>query len=1209
MKKTLFAPLSALLLAGLASCNIQVNPVASSTQQSSPEATSSAEQPAQTSSEQPSSEQPSSEQPSSEQPSQTSSEAPTTSSEPSSQEESVPTSSSVPEAIHVSSVAFATTSRDAKVGEIIELNPTVLPAEAENKALSWASSDNTVATVSQNGIVRTLKEGTCIITAQSLDNPLKFATLILNVKETKLIESITLSATSLNLVVGQKENVTASILPLDADNPYLSWSLAPKGKDEVQPVTLEVTEEGATITATSEGTATLFVRSNDGGTAYAVLPITVGTAVIPVTSVTMEVEEEKRSMILGDELQLTATALPENATNRDLQFSSSDTNVVRVDSLTGLVIAVGPGKATVTASSVAYPEVKASVEFNVRELVRVQSITLLDKDSVQVDKLNLTSGEYVDIQAVVTPDNADDASIIWSSTDPTIASVSDQGRITAHNKKGTCTIVCSSNDGGASAYISVTVSNDVLDDIELTELVADFLVERNTKLQDLDEIGNITSGEDSDRSTYYKNKDGGVDMLKIGDDNPFNIELVGTTYDDETMDENPTKNPRIVYSLEKKVGTGYEAVASTDIGTYLTFGNGKLQLKEAAVGNTFRFTIRGDESKYGLGVSANPVQFEFEAVDGYNVYKAAELCLFDNRNVRHSSEFDADPWTALRASMGLAEDYSPSRILIQDDITITDDDLPTSYFYTEATVDEYIQNHNDDFMAWLAAKNARAGVGETLKHLTVAEGAELLANSMIDDLTCFGRSTLENDELAIEGNYHVIDSREVSKVYFFGTGNSSAITNYGTGDGEHRLQDYQSEDGGHGVMFGFNTDHVLQSHGGTCDMRNLTLIGNGGRSNDDDEMGGFMSFKIQATEANFQNIISYNTFMTFMSQAHTEAQNTQTTMNIDRCKSFDSNNSMIYIYGTEDNHISNSYMTGAGGAIALLDEHHACYAYRNGVEQEKFVADVQTENCFFENLVKGTEPWFYHHGAAAIFAMLTQAATGQGWLAQNASGNGERKVPVKVIDNVPYINCIALSMNGTAPMNNSVGDRASGDDTVRGRALEGGMTINNGDNPLHNGNLDMTAFRDNIAWTNYRALFTGLESSAPQAMFFESSAGGHGATFPAYDNGISLTSHGFAPYKHDATYAGYAYNVNYLVSGNPIGNNPMYNPVTWNNPADPSQGYTKDVNTPYTVAELDDADETSLAAKLASGDFMNVYIKAAAGTHFMGMLAGLYSQN
>ena len=1200
MKKTLFAPLSALLLAGLASCNIQVNPVASSTEQSGPEATSSAEQPAQTSSEQPSSEQPS----------QTSSEAPTISSEPSSQEESVPASSSVPEAIHVSSVAFATTARDAKVGEIIELNPTVLPAEAENKALSWASSDNTVATVSQNGIVRTLKEGTCIITAQSLDNPLKFATLILNVKETKLIESITLSATSLNLVVGQKENVTASILPLDADNPYLSWSLAPKGKDEVQPVTLEVTEEGATITATSEGTATLFVRSNDGGTAYAVLPITVGTAVIPVTSVTMEVEEEKRSMILGDELQLTATALPENATNRDLQFSSSDTNVVRVDSLTGLVIAVGPGKATVTASSVAYPEAKASVEFNVRELVRVQSITLLDKDSVQVDKLNLTSGEYVDIQAVVTPDNADDTSIVWSSTDPTIASVSDQGRITAHNKKGTCTIVCSSNDGGASAYISVTVSNDVLDDIQLTELVADFLVERNAKLQDLDEIGNITSGEDSDRNVYYKNEDGGVDMLKIGDDNPFNIDLVGTTYDDETMDENPTKNPRIVYSLEKKVGTEYEAVASTDIGTYLTFGNGKLQLKEAAVGNTFRFTIRGDESKYGLGVSANPVRFEFEAVDGYNVYKAAELCLFDNRNIRHSSESDADPWTALRASMGLAQDYSPSRILIQDDITITDDDLPTSYFYTEAVVDEYIKNHNDDFMAWLAAKNARAGVGETLKYLTVAEGAELLANSMVDDLTCFGRSTVENDDLAIEGNYHVIDSSKVSKVYFFGTGNNSAITNYGEGTGQHRLQDYQGEDGSHCVMFGYNTDHVLQGHGGFCDMRNLTLIGNGGRSNNDDEMGGMLSFKIQATEADFQNIISYNTFTTFMSQAHTAAQVAQVTMNIDRCKTFDSNNSMIYAYGTTNNSITNSYVTGAGGAIVLLDDHHANRATVDGNPTTKFVARIQSENCFFENLVSGLEPWFVNHSASAIISMLAQAATGQGWLAQNAASQGEHKVPVKVINNVPYINCIALNIDGKDPLNNRVSSHTSGTETICGRALEGGMTINNGTDALRNGNFDMTAFRDNTAWTNYRALFTGLEAaSVSQAMFFESSAGGHGATFPAYDNGISLTSHGFAPYKHDATYAGYAYNVNYLVGGNPIGNNPMYNPVTWTKPDDPSKGYTKDVNTPYTVAELDAADETSLAAKLASGDFMNVYIKAAADTHFMGMLAGLYPVN
>ena len=79
------------------------------------------------------------------------------------------TNSDVPVVVHVESVTLDKQTLSIMKGQKDELNETVLPADASNKAVTWESSDTTIATVSKKGLVHGLKAGTVTITVKTVD--------------------------------------------------------------------------------------------------------------------------------------------------------------------------------------------------------------------------------------------------------------------------------------------------------------------------------------------------------------------------------------------------------------------------------------------------------------------------------------------------------------------------------------------------------------------------------------------------------------------------------------------------------------------------------------------------------------------------------------------------------------------------------------------------------------------------------------------------------------------------------------------------------------------------------------------------------------------------------------------------------------------------------------------------------------------------------
>lgn len=303
-------------------------------------------------------------------------------------------------------------------GDTEELMATVMPENATDKGIEWKSSDESVATVSQTGLVTALKEGSSAITVITNDGGFKATCDVTVNKKVIVVTSVVLGNTELTLVEGEEEKLAVAVTPENATDKSVVWE---SGNESVA----TVSQEGL-VTAVGEGKATITVKTNDGGFS-ASCEVTVKKKVIAVTGVKLSAA----SMTLreGDKGTLTATVEPANATNKNVEWWTSDLDVVSVTSTSGgsngYVEARGAGKATVTVKT-EDGEFSASCEITVeKKEVPVTGIAL------EQSSLLLPVGNTYTLRAHVQPSNATDQDIKWGSSNGGVATVDQTGKVTA----------------------------------------------------------------------------------------------------------------------------------------------------------------------------------------------------------------------------------------------------------------------------------------------------------------------------------------------------------------------------------------------------------------------------------------------------------------------------------------------------------------------------------------------------------------------------------------------------------------------------------------------------------------------------------------------------------------------------------------------------------------------------------------------------------
>lgn len=204
---------------------------------------------------------------------------------------------------------------------------------------------------------------------------------------------------------------------------------------------------GGRVTAVGGGTAT--ITATVGGTSATTDPITVTAEEQPTDTVTsLTLDKYSLTLYMNEEgEQLTATIQPASFA-KSIVWNSSDTKVASVSD-SGLVTAVGPGTCIISATA-GNRHVSATVTV-LAARVRVSGVSFAES------KHEIPMGGTATLTATITPADATVKTLVWTSDDPGIASVSRTGIVTAVSV-GTTKIHATSVDGNHSAEVTVTVT-------------------------------------------------------------------------------------------------------------------------------------------------------------------------------------------------------------------------------------------------------------------------------------------------------------------------------------------------------------------------------------------------------------------------------------------------------------------------------------------------------------------------------------------------------------------------------------------------------------------------------------------------------------------------------------------------------------------------------------------------------------------------------
>ena len=214
------------------------------------------------------------------------------------------------------------------------------------------------------------------------------------------VTGVSLSPTTLTLDVGASSTLTATITPDNASNKSINWESGNTGVATV--------DTSGKVTAVAQGTTTITATAADGSGKSAECSVTVKEAAnVPVESVSLD--KTSLGLTEGETTQLTATVEPEDASNKNVTWESSNTNVATVNN--GEVTAVSAGTATITVTTVDGGKTDTCT-VTVREEAPDRPVNLPDTHSIDLivsdggeAKLSLTNASAGStITVTATPD-------------------------------------------------------------------------------------------------------------------------------------------------------------------------------------------------------------------------------------------------------------------------------------------------------------------------------------------------------------------------------------------------------------------------------------------------------------------------------------------------------------------------------------------------------------------------------------------------------------------------------------------------------------------------------------------------------------------------------------------------------------------------------------------------------------------------------------
>ncbi len=328
-------------------------------------------------------------------------------------------------------------SSNIEVGGRLTLTATVTEERGASTLLTWISSDTSIATVNNSGIVTGISVGEVTIKATSIVTPEELDSIAI------IVNNVPVSVTGLsvipqvlvgNAISGSPQQLTVTVSPLDHTAGTVTYTSTDTTKASV--------DESGLVTFLSQGAIEINVAV---GGFIVTVPVTVLREIIP--AITSIIIESRLDTIYNFGRQSDPDFSYEIATvdgaPDSVVWSSSDSSIATVDS-TGVVRGIIGGEAMIRVTSVFDPTKYAERPILVKHRLELIST-----------QITIAVGEAVVAEAIVVP-----KAVIWSSSDTLIATVSSSSVITALSV-GTATIRATTRSETATVTVTVIAATGI----------------------------------------------------------------------------------------------------------------------------------------------------------------------------------------------------------------------------------------------------------------------------------------------------------------------------------------------------------------------------------------------------------------------------------------------------------------------------------------------------------------------------------------------------------------------------------------------------------------------------------------------------------------------------------------------------------------------------------------------------------------------------
>ncbi|MDE5965364.1 MAG: leucine-rich repeat protein, partial [Lachnospiraceae bacterium] len=270
--------------------------------------------------------------------------------------------------------------------------------------------------------------------------------------------------------------LTAAVLPEDAGNQEVTWSVAPEGIVTVEPDSENSCK--AAVIAVKSGTATVTVTTVDGKkTAECSVTVT-----NPITDIAFE--SDSMELAVNEDAVLSYVVTPLDGDKAEVVWTSSDDTVVAISDISALDNS-GSGSAGLKGKAKGSADITVTVNVNGREITntctvtvvgkKVESVTMMkdgkavtEADKIEMDAKSSKTLEALKLSAEVLPSDADNKTVTWSIADKSIATIAD-GTITAH-KAGTTKLIAKAGNKTAECTLVVNKISQAAPEITWTTM-------------------------------------------------------------------------------------------------------------------------------------------------------------------------------------------------------------------------------------------------------------------------------------------------------------------------------------------------------------------------------------------------------------------------------------------------------------------------------------------------------------------------------------------------------------------------------------------------------------------------------------------------------------------------------------------------------------------------------------------------------------------